>query len=529
MPVETTSCTSHLLKKMDYGTKRKAKFLSLPEELRFYILGFLPCRDILRCTSVCKVLRRTYMSSSELQYIVELSGQQLLLVSNTDDNTAISERLRLLRDRAHAWFKFDLHSFKTVSFPKEMCDERKAVTGGHFSMWDKNTDLAWVIPIVPKPSQQTFERDWSPGTLCPMRYSDHVFMDPAQNLIAVVYLVDDETVYIDLRALDGDSVHPRAAGPKLTLSGLPGYDENRVATARTELKGFGRYIALQRSLLVTHVETWASEVWQLQIWDWQRSTTSNSILSDTTLLGDFCFLGNNRLLVVTNDLKLYSIEDMSRAPQLLACFLSPERWLVKQCLLPMDDIEQPQIQMQNEKSMHIPDPKRRLLCITTNANRVYVISTKIFFDLDGMTAETPIPWSDWGPSNARIFEHPYECKIHVSGNRVLQAFPVGAHMRFPDLPKEYILHMMDFSPLAAMNRRGLGRVVKESSTIDITEYGLYRGSLTTSLPYVEVVSNRKMEGLSLEDIWLDKDRIYMLNNADCITDDNIRRLEVIDV
>ncbi|KAG2347339.1 hypothetical protein BDR05DRAFT_652298 [Suillus weaverae] len=519
--VENPSHIAHLVK--------KAGFLSLPEELRFYILSFLLYRDLLRCTSVCKSLRRTYMSSSGLQYIVELSGQQLLLVPNTDNHTTISERLRLLRDRAHAWFKFDLHCFKTISFPAEMCDERNAVIDGHFSLWDKNTDLAWIIPIVPKRSQQTFVREWSPGTLCPMRYSDDVFMDPAQNLIAVAYFVHDETAYIDLRALDGDDVHPQAAGPKLILSGLPGY-ETRFATTRTELKGFGRHITLRRSLVISHVETWASEMWQLQIWDWQHSTTSNSVLSDTTLLGDFCFLGNNRLLVVTNDLKIYSIEDISQTPQLLASFQSPERWLVKKCLLPMDDIEQPQTQMQNQKSMYISDPKHRLLCITTDANRVYIISTKVFFDLDGMTPAMPIPWNDWGSSNARIFQHPCECKIHVSGNRVLQAFPVGTHMRFPEFPKEYILHMMDFSPLAVMNRRGLGRVVKEPSTIDITEYyGLYRQRLTTSLPYVEVVSNRNMEAIDLEDIWLDKDSIYMLNNVNSVNDENIRRLEVIDV
>ncbi|KAG2135585.1 hypothetical protein BD769DRAFT_1385473 [Suillus cothurnatus] len=520
--VANTSHTAYLVK--------KAGFLSLPEELRSYVLSFLNCRDLLRCTSVCKALRWTYMSSSELQYIVELSGQQLLRVPNTDGRIAISERLRLLRDRSHAWFKFDLHSFKTISFPTEMCDERKAVIDGHLSLWDRNTDLAWIIPIVPKRSQQTFTREWSPGTLCPVRYSDGVFMDPTQNLIAVVYSVHDETAYIDLRALDGDCVHPRAAGPRLIVLGPPGHNETRFATTRTELKGFGRHIALRRSLLVSRVETWASEMWQLQIWDWRHSTTSNSVLSDTTRFGDFCFLGSNRLLVVTIDLKIYSIEDMSQKPQLLACFQSPERWLVKQCLLPMDDNERLQTQMHDKKSMHTSDPKHRLLCITTDANRVYIISTRIFFDLDGMTSSTPIPWNEWGPSNARIFQHPCECKVHVSGNRVLQAFPVGTHMRFPECPKEYILHMMDFSPLAVTNRRGLGRVVKEPSTIDVTEYyGLYRRSLTTSLPYVEVVSDRKMEAIDLEDIWLDKDNIYMLNNVDSINDENIRRLEVIDV
>lgn len=51
---------------------------------------------------------------------------------------------------------------------------------------------------------------------------------------------------------------------------------------------------------------------------------------------------------------------------------------------------------------------------------------------------------------------------------------------------EYSLHMMDFSPLAIKHRRGLGRLVREPSTIDLD--GVL---VTTSLPYVEVASNKK--------------------------------------
>ncbi|KAG1860408.1 hypothetical protein F4604DRAFT_1139125 [Suillus subluteus] len=123
-------------------------------------------------------------------------------------------------------------------------------------------------------------------------------------------------------------------------------------------------------------------------------------------------------------------------------------------------------------------------------------------------AATPIPWQHWGPLNARIFRHPYHFKVHISGNRVLQALPVGTRN------SEFMLHLMDFSPLAVTNRRGLGRVVKEPSTIYISDStGRSGGSLTTSLPYVQVVfSDRKFDSAEseLEDIWIDEDRIYML-------------------
>ncbi|KAG2339284.1 hypothetical protein BDR05DRAFT_1062254 [Suillus weaverae] len=506
-----TSCPSHLqvVTRGDRQLKFKAGLLSLAEELQFYILSFLPCQDILRCTSVCKALRQTYMSSSELQYIVELSGQQLLAVPNTDNHTPISKRLQLLRDKAHAWFEFNSHSIETVSIPNELCYANKIVTRGHLCLWDQ--DFAAIIPTLPKSPQHTVEQ-WQRtlSSVISVPHSDklEVFMDPAQNLIVVVCVVG-ETVHIDLRALDSDGVHPQAAGPRLFLSALQEYEEHHIDTESAKLKGLGRHVALR----------WISlsiDMWQLQIWDWQHSTTSNCFLSGDINPFDFCFLGNNRLLVVGDALKLYSIEDMSRMPQLLACFLMPVPLLPIRCFLPTEP------QMQGQQT-YISNPEHQLLCMITFLNEafsenerfVFIISTRIFFDLDGMAVATPIPWNRWGPSNTRIFQHNWEwkVKVHLSGNRVLQAFPVGT----PDLgPTHYIfkLHMMDFSPLAVTNRRGLGRVVKEPSTIDFNDFTdsseEVQDLITTSLPYVEVVSDREFKFEELEDIWIDKDRIYLL-------------------
>ncbi|KAG1775184.1 hypothetical protein EV702DRAFT_1199507 [Suillus placidus] len=455
------------------------------------------------------------MSSSELQYIVEMSGQWLLPVPNTENGIPVSTRLQLLRDKAHAWFKVDIHSFETVLIKGVTQTRKNFVAGGHLYLWNAQEDTATIFPIFPKPSQQSIQRDWPPGALCsvPHSYNLDVFMDPAQNLIAVVYVADHETVYIRLGTLDGDDVHPQAAGERLFLSDN---SYNSLETIRAKLKGFGRHIALWRRL---DDDNWASleEVWQLQIWDWQNSTTSNSILnggvpyqSNTTI--DFCFLGNNRLLVITDNLKLYSIEDMSQTPELLACFLMPVSLMLR-CLLPTDDIGHSSQQVQ--QTMYTSDPTHRLLCLTASSPRtsfsssqVFIISTRIFFHFDRMAAATPIPWKHWGPSNSRIFRHPYHFKIHISGNQVLQALPVGTRN------SESMLHLMDFSPLAVTNRRGLGRVVEEPSTIDISDStGRSGGSLTTSLPYVQVVlSDRKFNSADseLQDIWIDRDRIYML-------------------
>ncbi|KAG2071154.1 hypothetical protein BDR04DRAFT_1098847 [Suillus decipiens] len=514
--------------------KPNTGFVSLAQEIQFYILRLLPYRDILRCTSVCKALRQTYVSSSELQYIVELGGQCLIPVSNTDldNHTSVSERLQHLRDKAHAWFRVDILSSKTISLPKLPYDVLRFIADGHLCSWDEEEDTASINSILPKPSQQTIERNWLPGTLCTVPNSEKlcVLMDPAQNLIAVVYTIDDETLFISLRALDDNSPHPQAAGPTLFVSKLSGH-ENNTYSGNVKLKVMGKHIALQ--CVFSNYRTR-----QLQIWDWQHSTSPYSVFSDEHPHGiDFCFLGNDRMLVVVDNLKLYSIEDTSQTPKLLASFVLPVLMGSVSCLLPVDGIPySSQSQMQVQQTTYTSDPKHQLLCITTasriTSSIIYIISTRIFFDLTEMAVATPIPWKCWGPSNTRVFQHPcLGCEVHLSGNRVLLLCPVHDPYSKCKSRRKLLfngkckLHIMDFSPLGVANRQGLGRVVRKPSTLNVADPQCardgYEECLTTFLPYVEVVLDREFRPGYLEKWWIDKDRIYLLSCLD--------KLDVIDV
>ncbi|KAG2107427.1 uncharacterized protein F5147DRAFT_761279 [Suillus discolor] len=339
-------------------------------------------------------LRQTYLSFSELQYIVETSGQQLLVIPNTDDSIPISKRLQLLRDKAHAWFKVDTHPLKMVRVNRPPQSRDDIVAGGHFYWWNKQDDTAMILPVLPKPSQQTIWRNWPPGTLCSVPHSRSLdmFMDPAQNLIAVAYVVDYKRTYINLGSLDGDGASPSGCWRETV------------------------YVGRVRKLPSNYA-------WQLQIWDWKYSTTSSSILSSPVPDGsgapELYFLGNNRLLVITNNLNLYSIENMSQTPELLACFLMPNLWMLR-CHPMIDDIGYgSQLHMQAQATMCTSDPTHRLICLTTHSARdsqVFVISMRIFFDLNEMAAAMPIPWEHWAPSNTRIFWHPFHFKIHINGN-----------------------------------------------------------------------------------------------------------------
>lgn len=379
----------------------------------------------------------------------------------------------------------------------------------------------------------------------PNAYGFDVLMDPAQNLIAVVYATvdddfqwDDERIYIDLGTLDGGGIHPQAIGRTLFRSELPGIPSgNRTSTdlGKLKLKCFGRHIALWHSRQITY-EYFDERLWGLQIWDWQHSATSSSILSATINPAceeaiDFCFLGNDRLLIFSDDIKLYLIEDTSKAPQLLACFLLPVSLTRIQCIYSMDDIAHTsQPQKLAQQTMWALDPEHQLLSIVTfSPSLIFIISTTIFFDLELFEGILEaIPWKTWGPLNARVFQTPSRYNISVGGNRVLLAFPADETTGIWHSPQKYRLRVMDFSPLAVERRQGLGRVVKEPSTIEITESRTGESfklaeSLTTCLPYVEVMldQDRTFGYRGFERIWIDADRIYFYHGSN--------QLEVIEV
>ncbi|KAG1788759.1 uncharacterized protein HD556DRAFT_1447605 [Suillus plorans] len=453
-----------------------------------------------------------------LQYIVELGGQGLLPVLNTEfhKHVPISERLQLLKDNASAWFKFNIRlvsirdhpAFATVYSQAFGWVIERSFVDGHLCLFVEHDQLVTIFPLVPQTSPQ-IHREWSPESLRPVpdAYVEQVWIDPAQNLIAIAYSTDDDhyrnslswpdrPFYIDLKALDGDGVHPQAAGQTLFPSEL---DEFQARTFK--LQGLGRHIAIQCVL---------TGYWWLQIWDWQHSTTSNSAISHPSHV-EFCFLGNNRFLTMNNlGLCLYSIEDMSKAPTFLAGFSMPiSVHMYIEYVGPTDDIAHgPQPQMEAHQTLWTSDPEHRILFFIMY-RVAFAISTKVFFNLDPFKETLDkIPWEQWGPPNTRAFQtESSESRFGARGNQVFLAVPiVGATADDGSAVTEYSLHMMDFSPLAVQRRQGQGRVVKEPSTIVVEDE-----SITTCLPYVEVLSDGKYSGDAHDvvKIWVDCYEIYV--------------------
>ncbi|KAG1899843.1 uncharacterized protein F5891DRAFT_380678 [Suillus fuscotomentosus] len=223
-------------------------------------------------------------------------------------------------------------------------------------------------------------------------------------------------------------------------------------------------------------------------------------------------VSSSRLLMIVGiNLKVYSIEDMSQAPQLLACFLlpAPVRGAHFVSDDPKDDGAQSRPQPGMPQKMWKSDPTHRIISLNMPPSLHFIISSRIFFEPDFIKGgSTEIPWERWGPLNTRIFQHCEDVFDSVAGSRVLKVErAIDAN---GNDPLEYSLRVMDFSPLAIKYGRALGRLVREPSTIDLDGR-----SLTTSLPYVEVVSSKIsscIDELLLSSI--DENRIYAFHIED---------------
>lgn len=204
---------------------------------------------------------------------------------------------------------------------------------------------------------------------------------------------------------------------------------------------------------------------------------------------------------------------MSQEPRLLACFLLPVLSMNLRCFTRTDDIARSShIQKQAPQVTWISDPKHRLLSLATRSSDLcFVISTRIFFEPDFVGSAVKVPWKSWGPSNTRVFPHEFSCRLGVSGSRALCAFAAAdAGVNDNLTATEYRIHLMDFSPLAVKRhyQHGLGRIVNTPSTVENIQTEEY---ITTSMPYVEVVSDRTFSYGEFVELWLDRDKLYLLN------------------
>ncbi|KAG1888182.1 hypothetical protein F4604DRAFT_1674582 [Suillus subluteus] len=86
----------------------------------------------------------------------------------TDNLAFISKRLQLMRDRAHAWFKFDIHSSKTVTCP-EYCLSINSPLYPNFS----RIEQASPASHCPNPSFIRIEQA-SPASQCPNHGFIHI-------------------------------------------------------------------------------------------------------------------------------------------------------------------------------------------------------------------------------------------------------------------------------------------------------------------------------------------------------------------
>ncbi|OJA17970.1 hypothetical protein AZE42_13375 [Rhizopogon vesiculosus] len=131
--------------------------------------------------------------------------------------------------------------------------------------------------------------------------------------------------------------------------------------------------------------------------------------------------------------------------------------------------------------------------------------------------ELAVPWSSWGPHNSRCFpldsDYTPRAVIGVGGSRVIQL--VGTRM-----------HMADFNP--SVVARGVGKVVREPTTIPTGSMYSFTEDVTTYLPYVEVVNNDREFGSTLWDIILDEEKVLIFTR-EIVANGPVMDVEIIDM
>ncbi|KAG2363031.1 hypothetical protein BDR07DRAFT_965643 [Suillus spraguei] len=164
--------------------------------------------------------------------------------------------------------------------------------------------------------------------------------------------------------------------------------------------------------------------------------------------------------------------------------------------------------------LHIPNeqcgpPTLRIDCYTCRHSLRVLLSVLLFPPVFSSSSTSLKEWQWKYHGNIGVLQI-----LVFSWTRDIYGMAIhGSRVFVPDEtpynnPMEYRLQLMDYSPLAMKHHQGLGRVVREPSTVDL------EGELiTTSLPYVEAVLTKSYCNLRGY-LWLssDEDKIYILHS-----------------
>ncbi|KAG1886451.1 hypothetical protein F4604DRAFT_1675367 [Suillus subluteus] len=221
------------------------------------------------------------------------------------------------------------------------------------------------------------------------------------------------------------------------------------------------------------------------------------------------FLNAERLLVMAGlgYIEVYDIKDLCQVPKRLAIFELPcgglsivsstASYLSPSCVRHVSA---------GNQWIWKTNTMDRLICVKTRFTPRFIVISPRAFDAY-MTPlwmdSDPVAWEMWGPTNCRCFLLDKRHDIFaVGGTRFAWSAPISNTQ-----DTSIQLHVADFNPSTVV--RGIGRVIHEPVTTSV----FIDDAVTTSLPYVEVVSSQVYPTGCISRIMLDEERLLLFTSS----------------
>ncbi|KAK2461260.1 hypothetical protein APHAL10511_006787 [Amanita phalloides] len=302
---------------------------SMPVELVCLIFTYLDIPDLLNCSLLSRHFRRMIYDSSQMQYAIELVKCRMVCVAPLSQHPSSARRLRILREREHAWMHMrwkERHKLR-LPFSGSVYD---FVGGIYGNGGDDNDGTTASISFLKLPAanhgihqdQIPMRHLWSHST--PDLLIFDFTMDPSQDLLVLLTLAPpvSKNIYeLQLRTLSTNEPHPLAFCP-----GIPCISGSYQDIALSDLSPavtmqiIGDYVAVLFKELVFEFGA------HLEIWNWKLGPTYSSAMHCTASIDDFTFLSEDSFLLArpSEKLEVYKFIPPTTYASVPQCIMSLE-------------------------------------------------------------------------------------------------------------------------------------------------------------------------------------------------------------
>ncbi|OJA12068.1 hypothetical protein AZE42_02191 [Rhizopogon vesiculosus] len=358
------------------------------------------------------------------------------------------------------------------------------------------------------------------------------FFSPAQDLLVLLTRAspgtrEDHNVEVTFKSLSEDKVHPDAASAVVVLEPQVDWNYDHMHAMIS-----GDYYGL----FSRHCYTDGVKVDILQIWNWKlKDWCRVKHLDPKDMAMVFCFLSNDRLLVVTlAGLMLYSLVNSANTIQLTAKFslpaLSSRSGSITSIYSVCNQDEASPFTSSLYSSRFQARNQLIILQMATSGDKYYsqsfrcYIEQNAFLELESTYAnlygnaseDTPrLPWSSWGPKCTRFMKGSgyNHCFYGLRTAELIGSAPSSASER-DQLRK---LCIRDFNPHQVMHYKAGNRTKWRERLVEGELPGLQSHFLEPigGLPYLEITTREKFH---VRDIDMDESRVILSNVYEGDTD-----------